>query len=246
MDYETDFVGAYTDTKYGRLYYKHHKGSGESIIFLHGIGANTRSWLTLVKQLPDDLDIYLVDLLGHGKSDAPKIDYRISVEADTINGLVSQIGISPYIFGHSYGGWVAAFYAMRNYPLKGLILEDSVGLEQFFDDIENSKGGKNYAKEIYERTMSLNENKDYVIKSILEEDLYMDQLSQSDLSQIKVKTLILWGELDKSVEIKYGMMLNQMIKGSKFIKFPDAAHTPHYSQPENVSREILSFIDYKS
>ncbi|MDE1855880.1 MAG: hypothetical protein KGH49_01440, partial [Candidatus Micrarchaeota archaeon] len=72
MDYDTDFIDGFTASSLGMIHYKRHKADGKKFIFLHGIGGTTKVWSRLMQFMPDNLDISLVDLLGHGKSDAPE------------------------------------------------------------------------------------------------------------------------------------------------------------------------------
>lgn len=44
MDYEKDFEDGFEYTSMGALHYKYHPGTANKLIFLHGIGANTKVW----------------------------------------------------------------------------------------------------------------------------------------------------------------------------------------------------------
>src|ERR1700719_471209 len=136
MDYERDFEEGYEYTSLGTLHFRRHPGPKEKIIFLHGIGSNMRTYKRLMEFLPAELDIFLLDLLGHGESDAPQIDYTISSQFQALREFISlQNNGDSFIFGHSYGGWIAAYYASQATTCKGIILEDSAGAKPFFDDL---------------------------------------------------------------------------------------------------------------
>ena len=125
MDYDKDFEDGFEYTSMGALHFMHHPGTKEKIIFLHGMGANTKVWSKLVQFLPDGLDVFLIDLLGHGKSDAPEMDYTVSNQFQALREFIAaQNNGNSFIFGHSYGGWIAAYYASQPYTCKGIILED--------------------------------------------------------------------------------------------------------------------------
>ena len=47
MDFDLDFVEKYMETDNGQAHYLHHAGHDESIIFVHGFGANARTWKRL-------------------------------------------------------------------------------------------------------------------------------------------------------------------------------------------------------
>ena len=104
-----DFEDGFSYTSPGALHFKRHPGTKEKIIFIHSLGGKTRDWKRLMDFLPDDLDVYLIDLLGHGESDAPEMDYTIHAQFQAFREFIAlQNNGDSYIFGHSYGGWVAA------------------------------------------------------------------------------------------------------------------------------------------
>ncbi len=245
MDYET-FEDAFSYTSLGAIHFKHHPGNGEKIIFLHGIGGTTRAWKRLMTYMPDDLDIYLVDLLGHGESDAPEIDYMVSVQFQAFREFVSlQNNGDSYIFGHSYGAWVAAYYATQPYTCKGLILEDSAGLNEQFEDLLASGKANKERENILKDSLEHN-NKEYVIRSMLYTNDEEDRLTSQMLSNIRRRTLLIWGADDQTVPIKYAMLFHSMIKGSELKIIQGAGHFPHYEQPEATRDAVLQFIGYKA
>lgn len=242
MDYDKDFEEGYSPTSLGNIYYMHHKSDGEKLIFLHGLSYDTKSWKKLVEVLPDKLDVYLVDLLGHGKSDAPKIDYVISTQVQALHEFISlNNNGNSYLVGNSYGSWVAAYYASLPYQLKGLILEDVAGIKAQSDDFKNLGNYGEKKKDLYDKAMSIVGNKDYVIQSIVENG-DVEELDEKNLSRINVRTLLIWGSQDKMVDPKYSKVLKEEIKGSELFFVEGAGHTPHWSHPEDVAKRILEFI----
>lgn len=242
MDYDKDFEDGFEYTSLGALHFMHHPGEGKRIIFLHGIGASTRAWTRLVQHLPDNLDIFLIDLLGHGGSDAPHIDYTISNQYQALREFMAlQNSSDCFMFGHSYGAWLAAYYASQPCSCKGIILEDAAGLKENFDSIME-KGAEEYKEGMLKRLLAAKGNKDYVLKSMLDSDFKEDQLTEVLLSGIKVPTRIIWGSSDEMVDVAYAKILNEHIKGSSLSIVEGASHEPHYTNPEDVCRIILEFI----
>lgn len=243
MDYEM-FEDGFSYTSLGAIHFKHHPGIGEKLIFLHGLGGTTLVWKRLMEQMPDDLDIYLIDLLGHGESDAPDIDYTVSAQFQALREFISlNNNGDSYIVGHSYGGWVAAYYATQPYTCKGLVLEDIAGLKDEQDEVRASGAVKAKVDEATRVAMEEG-NKDYVIKSILSA-LYTEteeQLTTQSLSMIKSRTLVIWGAQDSVFPVKYGRALQDKIKGASLVVIENADHDVNYEQPETVAKAILGFI----
>lgn len=242
MDYDKDFESGFEQTSLGAIHYLRHKGYGNKMIFLHGFGASTLTWKRLVAFLDEGLDITLIDLLGHGESDAPKIDYTISAQFQALREVISlQNNGDSFLFGNSYGGWVAAYYASQPYTCKGIILESPAGLKENFDDIVAS-GKEQQFKEDSLRSAMQYENNEWVLKSIINADFEEDQLTTETLSKIKKPTLILWGSEDTTIDKKYAAMFNSKIKGSELEIMQGVGHVPHYTNPEETAAIIRRFI----
>lgn len=243
MDYDKDFEDGFEYTSMGALHYMHHPGVKEKMIFLHGLGGNTKVWGKLVQFLPDDLDVFLLDLLGHGESDAPEIDYSISNQFQALREFIAmQNNGDSFIFGHSYGGWIAAYYASQPYTCKGIILEDAAGLKQQFDTIKESGNEAAYKENLLKTTLNINNNKEYVFKNIIESNFGNDQLTPEVLAHVSVRTQIIWGSDDKLVDKSLALVLQKDIKGSTLSMLDGVGHEPHFTHPEEVSKIIMGFI----
>ena len=62
------------------------------------------------------------------------------------------------------------------------------------------------------------------------------------LGEIAHPTLVLWGVEDRVFPIAVGEELHQTIKGSRFIRIPNAGHIPQWEQPDVVNQELIIFI----
>ena len=62
------------------------------------------------------------------------------------------------------------------------------------------------------------------------------------LGDITHPTLVLWGEEDRVFPIAVGEELHQTIKGSRFIRVPNAGHIPQWERPDVVNQELITFI----
>ncbi len=97
-------------------------GSGEPLVFLHGLAGNSRSWIRQFEHFSSTHQVIAWDAPGYGGSDDFKAD--VDVFTDALNQLLQYCGLSKFVLlGHSMGGILAARYAAR-FPdhLHGLIL----------------------------------------------------------------------------------------------------------------------------
>jgi pimeloyl-ACP methyl ester carboxylesterase len=244
MDMENDFTTGLQETRNGRIYYLHHAGKGRSLVFLHGVGASHIVWKRLVELMPDSYDVYLLDLLGHGMSDAPTIDYTIEAQVYSLRDFLSaQNRLDCVVIGHSYGAWTAVYYASLFHELSGIVLEDSAGIKEEFDDIIESGMVAEYKDSMLKQLVNMNNNKEYVMKSILNEDFAIrNQLTKDVLARISTKTVVVWGSDDKIVESKYASYLSSGIKGSVLKVVQGAGHSPHYAHAQEFYNVLSGFL----
>ncbi|WP_135821739.1 alpha/beta fold hydrolase [Halostella litorea] len=92
-------------------------GSGPPVVFIHGLGWDRRSWRPQLAALADEYDLVAYDYRDHGESEgAPGTAYSIGLLAEDLHALVEALSLdSPVLCAHSYGGLIAAEYAVR-YP----------------------------------------------------------------------------------------------------------------------------------
>jgi len=234
----------YAETRLGRLHYKEHKGTTPVVLFLHGIGADTRVWKRLVEKLPDNLGVCLVDLLGHGESDAPEIEYTPSMHVSVVNELMHEKGIEDaFLFGHSYGAWVAALIAQESLKIRGLILEDAAGLKEHFEDLGREGDVEEIKKEVVKDSLLTNTNEP-VIKNMVEHMFKDDHLTKEMLMGVRRPSLVVWGECDKTVNVKYASIFASYMAGSRLEIIEGAGHNPHFTNPDKVCELLLRFISH--
>ena len=221
------------------MHYKHHKGIGAKVLFLHGFAGSTKSWARLVHYLDAELDVYLLDLLGHGDSDAPDANYSFSMHYESVQQFIdSVVGDRFYVFGHSYGGWIAARCAMDMNVL-GLVLEDSAGLREFME--ERFAANPNYREELVGKAVQINPRKN-VLEAMVNADNREEYLTREGLMGIEARTLIIWGGNDTTVKLAYSRMFKDSIRTSNLVVLESERHTPHYSNPEAVAKLLEGFI----
>ncbi|HVA82843.1 MAG TPA: alpha/beta hydrolase [Candidatus Aquilonibacter sp.] len=242
MDYDTDFNEGYVHSSFGRIYYRRHKTEGKKLIFLHGLGGTTKAWAKLMKFIPPEFDVSLIDLLGHGKSDAPPgIDYKISDQVQALTEFIAdQNNRESCIIGHSYGGWVAAYYASYPYTASSFVLADSAGLEEEEEALTKMPDGHNSKEDFLKELMEYG-NKENVMRSILEASR-KEELTDKILSGISKPTLIIWGNEDRRVDVDYASIFSRKIKGSKIEIIEGAGHNPHYTHPEIFAKLVVDFV----
>src|SRR5262245_19123303 len=112
-------------------------GSGDPILLIHGLGANSYTWRYLTPALARTHHVLSVDLKGFGRSDKP-IDaaYGVLQQARLLKTLIARKQLEHLtIAGHSFGGGVALALTLglnRTRPgtVHRLVLIDSIAYRQ--------------------------------------------------------------------------------------------------------------------
>lgn len=93
------------------------EGSGSTtIVFIHGWSCDTEFWKYQTPAFTDDYRVILIDLPGHGKSDAPEMDYTMDAFADAVKAVLDDSNTErAVVIGHSMGFAVAWRFAVK-YP----------------------------------------------------------------------------------------------------------------------------------
>jgi pimeloyl-ACP methyl ester carboxylesterase len=117
----------YTEFRGNKVFYTV-MGQGEpALVLIHCWNGNHTLWRYNTKELAKKHKLVLVDILGHGKSDKPKVDYTLEFMAGGVAAAIKASGVKkPVLVGHSMGGPIARV-VIRDYSglASGLILVDS-------------------------------------------------------------------------------------------------------------------------
>lgn len=90
-----------------RLHYRA-VGTGEPLVFVHGLGSSGQDWRKQVEAFADRYRIIAFDVRGHGQSDKPEGPYSIPLfAADTAALLRALDAVPATVVGLSMGGMIA-------------------------------------------------------------------------------------------------------------------------------------------
>lgn len=239
-----------------QVYYQR-VGNGKDLIMIHGWGQDVSTFWTSVELLKDSFTLWIIDLPGFGRSDPPKKAYDTNDYSKIIVEFIKKNSLKkPSILGHSFGGKVSIKIA-ANYPniIDKLVIVCSSGIKPdpslkgnltfplakivhfLVPDLFNIKSiiRKKFYKRLESDYIDAGIMKDSLIKT-LKEDL------TSDLKKINNKTLIIWGEQDRAVPLKYGIRMYQLIENAKLIIVEGMGHFLHVHDPERFTSYVKDFI----
>lgn len=91
-----------------RLAYEERGQGSPPLVFVHGLACHRGFWPAQLDHFSPAHRVVVVDLRGHGESDAPEQRYTMRWLADDVAWMCSQLGVErPVVVGHSLGGLVA-------------------------------------------------------------------------------------------------------------------------------------------
>ena len=88
------------------IYYEA-RGSGDPVVFVHGLTANHRHFKYQVRAFKETHRVVVYDLRGHGASGVPDYHLNIAALAEDLKELIDYLGVSPVtLVGWSLGAHV--------------------------------------------------------------------------------------------------------------------------------------------
>ena len=248
----------------------HFKKKKDTLVLIHGLGADKDTWLQLAKYLTKSYRIIALDLPGHGLSTQDfSIYYSVELQAQCINELLSNLKIQQvHIIGSSMGGAIATKLTyMHPEIVSSLILIDSYGvfkkpsyLSKLADELGYNPMLEINTKDDYKKMLSLAMIKPPFIPAfmldILTEDMkervelnkkiFRDTDADSDqkpiLSKIKKPSLVVWGAQDKILHVDNAEVFNKKLQNCSKVIIEEAGHVPMVEKPKVVARYITNFI----
>lgn len=230
------------------LHYKV-EGSGETLVFIHGLSDSLLYWEFLATNLKGDYQVIRMDLRGHGESELGSDEITIDLYADDLSDILDEANVNEVnLIGFSLGGAVALDFAL-NHPdrVSSMVLMSSfagvddhienvfndfkqalsVSFEEFYDLIlpmvlcPDVIDENREELEILKYMASQTANTQAYIKAV---DAGMDFDVKNRLSEIDVPTLVLAGKYDEitSADIQKGICKN--IKGCELVVLDDVKH----------------------
>lgn len=234
------------------------------ILILHGWGRFTGSW-TPVKELLEKQGyrVFYPPLPGLDKNQLLAKPWAIDDYVEWLKTYADTNGLSGFfLLGHSFGGRVSIKFAVK-YPekLRGLILVSAAGIRHtktanlygFFAKIAKmfrffafipgyDLGRKTFYRFVLGKTNYLM-LKDTIMKetfkNIINEDLSPYLI---DLGKIKIQTLLVWGEKDKTTPLSDARLMHKSMPVSRLETLPGIGHKPQIEAPEILARKITEFI----
>jgi len=219
---ETAFVN-------GKNIYYEVYGEGTPLFFLHGYSLSSKHWQPYVADFYKDHTVYLIDLTGHGKSDAFKEELSIKAVAEDLNALIIHIKLQKIqAIGFSFGGDVLYQLALlRPDLIESMITIGAVGTWTV-DDFPEYQKGFTFENRANFPWLATDHKEDAKIKAIMDQfKNYTIKLSDAELQSIKPEVLMILGDDDEGIDFTEVVRVKKNLPKSDLWVLPNVAHSAH-------------------
>lgn len=242
------------------------RGSGKTVVILHGWGTNVDVYASIVNALCPFFRVVVFDMPGFGKSTEPKDAFGVEDYANCALLIFEKLNISEaFLIGHSHGGRVAIQLAAQKnngFNVQKIILLDSAGVigkKSLKTEIKIKiyKAGKAIlgcaaVKKLFpgalEKFKKGKGSADYnaaseVMKKSLVKCVNTDMTPL--MPQITVPTLLVFGSNDTATPVAHAKIMEKLISDSGLVVIEGAGH---YSFLDNVplfNAVMYSFFEVK-
>ena len=241
-------------------------GSGDPLVFLHGIPTWSYLWRGVAPAFENDRRVIAPDMVGYGNSAMDdSFDRSIRAQEAAVLDLLDQRGVDSFdLVAHDVGGGVAQRIAAHTDRVDQLVLSNAVcfdawpielitnlGLPATIDSMSvqevqtTLKGlfeeGLVDADEAFVEAMASRYASDVGRISLARNAIATNtnHTTEIDYDAIDAETLLLWGELDQFMPIEYANRLEDRLENAVDVV---GLEVPHWV-PEDASEAFVEHLE---
>jgi 3-oxoadipate enol-lactonase len=264
---ETGFV----EVEGGRLYYEV-AGTGPALVLVHAGVADCRMWDDQFEVFAERFRVIRYDARGFGKTTSENVSFsnrqdivdllrHLGVERAAILGL-SRGGQIALDFTLEHPEMVQALIPVAA-GVSGYEDQPTEAELPIFTEYERLEEQKDYealpdfevhvwadgpcqpegraAASVRERLREMIAN-NYRLHHEELQPRGLEPPAVGRLGEVRVPTLVIWGDLDYSGTVSAMKTLAQEVSGAQQVIFPDVAHMVNMEEPERFNRVVLDFL----
>lgn len=211
--------------------------------------------------LCQNFKVYLVDVVGFGKSDLPEHPLSSDDFGNFLKEFLEKLNIvNPILIGHSNGGRCIINAVGRGIVnAKRIVLIDSAGLKpkrtlKYYLKVGFFKTGKAVLN-LLPNTKSIEKFKEKLRNNVGSSDyqasanvlketmkIILNEDCTNLLPNIKVPTLLIWGSLDRATPIKDAKKMEQLIPDCGLVEYPNSTHFSYLENINNCNLVLNEFL----
>jgi len=239
-------------------YYANESGFEKNVLFLHGLGTSSSTWIHVLPHLARKHNVFALDFPGFGFSRITngKPVFTLNELRETVETFVMKTIRTPLtLVGHSLGGWIAAECAIRHQAdVSRLVLLNPAGV--YHSGVEET--GKLFAirnlKELYSLLNRLWWKYPWYFKpfapailadlrrrrvSELIETVAKGDFLNDRLQGLSIPVDLIWGKNDAVISTEVVELLKRALPQLRVRFIEKCGHVPQLERP----RIVKAFLD---
>lgn len=240
------------------------KGAGKPVLIIPGWGTTINTYMTLINSISKYACVYCLDMPGFGKTEEPNTSWNLDDYISFIIEFIKSQNIKELdLIGHSNGGRIIIKLMSSkkvDFKVNKIILIGSAGIvhkktlsQKFkvkifkfckkileFKPIHTlfpnllSKLKNSFGSEDYKNASPVMKG---TLVKLINEDI------RNFLPNIKVPTLLIWGELDTATPISDGEIMEKSIPDAGLVRVQNCSHYVFLERPYYVDKIIYTFLN---
>jgi len=237
--------------------------SKPKLIIVHGWGGSRQTWSDFVSLAESDFEVEVIELPCFGAEPCPSSIWGVEEYAKFISDkikLINQSTNKPVILlGHSFGGQVATYLLAHETNIVDKLILSGAAIYRRPESIRNkifkliAKSGKivfslpglnklaGFMRKVLYKTAGTG---DYNKTNGIKRDIFL-KITKQDVNEflpdIKIPTLVVWGDRDTFVSVKDATLIAENIVGAKLEIIKNGTHGLHFWKKEELLQLIKSF-----
>ena len=244
----------------------------DTIVFIHGFGMSKDRWIPMLSYFGKKYHVIAPDIPGFGENIIVEGEtYNAATMVKLLNAFLEAIKVSDFhMIGVSMGGGISGCYA-GVYPkkVKKLVLMDAAGIKApvlspfwklYKETGENlmlwdtPEEFKKLIKNVFHKPPKFPDHfieyfvEQKVKRLPMEKKVFSAMVKDGHnvlgerLSLIKARTLILWGDKDRIIDVSTVKVLENKLANSKTVIFKDVGHVPYLEVPDKTYQACDKFL----
>jgi pimeloyl-ACP methyl ester carboxylesterase len=243
-------------------------GDGPPLILLHGyVGDGPTTWRRQIEGLSDEFTVVAWDAPGAGRSSDPPESFGMAGYADCLAGFIDRLGLGrPHVAGLSFGGALALELYRRHstIPMTLILASAYAG---WAGSLPADVAVQRLRQALALADLSPEEFAAGLLPTMFSEDTPAESIAEFGASmlafhpagframayasaenlrdilpQMKIPTLLVYGDRDVRAPPTVAEDLHTAIAGSTLVVLPDTGHLCNVEAPEAFNRAVRSFL----
>lgn len=252
-------------------YYEGGPRDGETLVMIHGFGANRDNWLRFARHFTERYHVIALDLPGFGESSKPNASYDVASQMERVRAFTKALKLGKlHLIGNSMGGHIAALYAARHPDqVLSVALLDNAGVtsprkSEMFEMIERGQPNPLVVRNaddfgtlmdfVFVSPPPLPDSlkRHFAEQSMANQahyDMIFTQLRERyvplepELPMIQAPTLVLWGDQDRVLDVSSIEVMKPLLKKPTVVVMENCGHAPMIERPEETAQHYQAFLD---